>query len=77
MESAPETNVIVEYLLNHTPQLQEPQKAVSEELLSMAGQIKKILELYPENDPAVLAIKASPAYQKVAGIINGTKSSHS
>lgn len=75
MESAPETNVIVEYLLNHTPQLQEPQKAVSKELLSMAGQIKKILELYPENDPAVLAIKASPAYQKVAGIINGTKSS--
>ena len=71
----PETNVTEKYLLNHTPQLQEPPKAVSEELLSMAGQKKKILELYPEKEPAVLAIKASPAYQKVEGIINGTKSS--
>lgn len=40
----------------------------------MADQIRKVLEQYPADHPAVAAIKQSEAYQKVAYLIEGTES---
>lgn len=71
MELCPSANVIVENLLEHTPQLKSCEQGVSEELLSLAEQVKKLLSGYPPNHPAVTAIKKSNAYQKVANLIEG------
>jgi len=57
---------IVEFLLNHTPELQAPPSA---ELLALAEKVRGLLSAYPPDDPAVAALKASPAYQKVAYLI--------
>lgn len=43
--------------------------AASPELLELAEQIRTVLRQYPANDPAVQALKQSPAYQKVAYLI--------
>ncbi len=58
---------MVEFLLDHTPALQEPKP--SSELLHLAEQVRMILSAYPPDDPAVAALKASAAYQKVACLI--------
>lgn len=39
---------------------------IVEFLIKNTAQVEKILALYPADDPAVIALKASPAYQKVA-----------
>ena len=39
----------------------------------MAEKIRMLLAAYPENDPAVAAIKQSPAYQRVAYLIEGNQ----
>ncbi len=65
----PEGNIVVEYLTEHTPQLKSRHQEVSEELLELAAQVKKLLSGYPPNHPSVIAIKASEAYQKVAELI--------
>ena len=58
---------MAEFLLDHTPQLQAPPP--SPELLALAEKVKTMLAAYPADDPAVEALKASPAYQKVAHLI--------
>lgn len=58
---------VVEFLLDHTPELQAPPP--SPELLALAEKVKTMLAAYPADDPAVEALKASPAYQKVAHLI--------
>ena len=60
---------LVEFLIEHTPELQAPPP--SEELLNMAEKVRTILAAYPADDPAVRALKASPVYQKVAYLIEG------
>jgi len=60
---------MVEFLTEHTPELQTPPP--STELLALAEKIRMILSAYPADDPAVTALKASPAYQKVAYLIEG------
>ena len=60
---------MVEFLIDHTPQLQAPKPSV--ELLALAEQIRTILAAYPADDPAVAALKQSDAYQKVAQLIEG------
>ena len=60
---------MVEFLTEHTPELQTPPP--SPELLALAEKIRMILSAYPADDPAVTALKASPAYQKVAYLIEG------
>lgn len=62
---------MVEYLLEHTPELKK--KEASAELLSLAEQVRSLLEAYSPENPAVAAIKASPVYQKVAWLIEGDK----
>lgn len=58
---------IVEYLTEHTPELQK--KNVSDELLALAEQVKKLLTAYPPGTPEIEALKLSPTYQQVAWLI--------
>lgn len=61
---------MVECLLN---QLEEEQVQALPELLRLADQIRILLAQYPANDPAVVALKQSEAYQKVAHLIEEPK----
>ena len=60
---------IVEFLLEHTPQLQAPPP--SQELLDLAEKVRTILSAYPPDDPSVLALKQTPVYQQVVHLIEG------
>ena len=39
--------------------------------LALAEQVRTVLAAYPADDPAVAALKASPAYQRVVNLIEG------
>ncbi len=58
---------VVEFLTDHTPQLQAARP--DPELLALAEKVRGMLSVYPEDDPAVAAIKQSPVYQRVAHLI--------
>ncbi|MDE7244670.1 MAG: hypothetical protein K2O18_11955, partial [Oscillospiraceae bacterium] len=58
---------MAKFLLDHTPALQKPKP--NNELLHLAEQVRMILSTYPPDDPAVAALKASAAYQRVACLI--------
>nr|WP_325251467.1 glycosyltransferase [uncultured Oscillibacter sp.] len=60
---------MVEFLMEHTPELQAPPPGA--ELLALAEKVRTILAAYPADDPAVAALKVSPAYRKVANLIEG------
>lgn len=60
---------MVEFLTEHTPQLQAAKP--SGELLALAEKVRSMLAIYPSDDPAVEIIKQSPAYQKVVHLIEG------
>lgn len=49
--------------------LRDSDDQVSKELLMLAQQVKTILDRFPANHPSVKALKMSPAYQKVAKLI--------
>lgn len=61
---------MAEFLTMHTPELHTP--APSAELLSLAEQVRTLLASFDPSDPAVAAVKASEAYQKVAHLVEGT-----
>lgn len=65
----PELTPMVEYLIKNTPQLTREPEAAAAELAALAEQVKRLLAMYPADDPAVAAIKKSEAYQKVAGML--------
>lgn len=65
----PGMKTMVEFLTEHTPELQAPPP--SSELLALAEQVRTMLAAYPADDPAVAVLKASPAYRKVAYLIEG------
>lgn len=69
LASCPEMKPMAEFLAKHTPELQPPPP--SPELLALAEQVRSILAMYRADDPAVEALKASPAYRKVAHLIEG------
>lgn len=69
LELCEEAKPVVEFLTAHTPQLQTAQ--ASGELLALAEKVRTLLAAYAPNDPAVLVIKQSPAYQRVAHLIEG------
>lgn len=59
---------MVEFLLNHAPELQTKPEP-SAELLALAEQIRTVLAGFAPDDPAVVALKQSEAYQKVTYLI--------
>lgn len=61
---------IVEFLLEHTPELQSNQP--SPELLALAEKVRSMLEMFAPDDPAVAALKESAAYQRVAHLVEKT-----
>ena len=70
-------NSMVKYLLNNVEndmsKIEIP-KEVTPELMMLAQKVKAILSSYPENDPAVLAIKQSEVYKQVAHLIEEPES---
>lgn len=58
---------MVEFLTEHTPELHMPEP--DPELMDLAGKVHDLLNLYPQDDPAVVAIKASDVYKRVAHLI--------
>lgn len=69
LENCKDMKPMVEFLQKHTPELQAP--APSPELLALAEQIRTVLAGFDPDNPAVVALKQSEAYQKVAWIIEG------
>lgn len=69
LETNPAMKPMVEYLTENTPELWNT--GTAPELLALAEKVKALLAAYPADDPAVAAVKASPAYQKVAYLIEG------
>lgn len=69
LENAPGMKRMVEFQIERM----EERKCqnVSPELLELADKVRTILAQYPPYDPAVLALKQSEAYQKVAYLIEG------
>jgi len=71
MRAAPETKKTVAYLLDEIER-QEKERKIADapaELLELAEQMRKVLAQFPDDHPAVLEIKRSPAYQKVSWLI--------
>ena len=60
---------LVDFLLENTPELQAPPESPAPELLELAEKVRALLAQYDPADPAVAVLKASPAYQKVAHLI--------
>lgn len=62
----------VEFLVKHLERQQEARRnQAPPELLALAEQVRMMLSMYPADDPAVAALKASPAYQQVKDFIEG------
>lgn len=64
----PGTQKMAAFLLDNTPEVQEL-LAPSPEVRALADQVRVILARYEPNDPAVVALKQSETYQKVAHLI--------
>ena len=69
LTSCPSMKPMTEFLLNQLERAQRLQ--APPELLVLAEQVRTLLTAYEPGDPAVTALKASPAYQKVAYLIEG------
>ena len=66
--TCPEMKPMVEFLSEHTPELKPP---VSGELLALAEQVRIMLASYAPDNPMVVMLKQSEAYQQVAHLIEG------
>ena len=64
LDTAPAMKEMVDFLLDH-----KPKTAAQKELEQLAQQVRRILAQYAPDHPAVVALKASPAYQKVADLL--------
>lgn len=75
LKAAPTLKEMVEYLLDDVKaELDQTEKerenaAVNPELLDIAAQIRTVLAQYVPDDPAVVALKQTPAYQAVAHLV--------
>lgn len=69
LKTAPVYNKVLYVLLDYVSS-----QNASPELLALAEKIRGILAQYSPDDPAVQEIKQSPAYQKVAYLIDGVTS---
>lgn len=74
LASCPDAKKIVEFLIENTPELRTAQiPQANAELLALADQVRTMLAAYAPNAPAVVALKQSTAYQKVAWIIENVE----
>ena len=73
LHAAPQMKYFVTFLGEH--EKQEMEKQVSPEFLALAKNVRAILAMYAPDDPAVVALKQSDAYQKVAYLIEDTEAS--
>lgn len=64
LQAAPGMKSAVEHLLEN-----RPKSAAQRQLEQMAEQVRAILAQYPPDDPAVIALKQSEAYRKVAHLL--------
>lgn len=64
LEVMPSMKSMIEFLMENPPETPR-----SRELKELAQKVKALLSQYPEDDPAVLAIKQSPIYQRVAHLL--------
>lgn len=64
LEVAPAMKGMVDFLLEH-----KPKTDAQRQLEKLAEQVQTVLSQYPPNDPAVIALKQSEAYQKVAPLL--------
>lgn len=71
LESVPVYNAVIDALLDYISSLNASN--ASPEMLALAEKIRGILSQYSPDDPAVQVVKQSPAYQKVAYLIDGSK----
>ena len=69
LTSCPSMKPMAEFLLNQLERAQWLQ--APPELMALAEQVRTLLAAYDPGDPAVAALRASPAYQKVAYLIEG------
>ena len=72
LQTAPHVERIVDFLAQEAEDNERP-KTSSPELLALADQVRMILSQYVPNDPAVVALKQSDAYQKVASLLEEPK----
>lgn len=64
LQAAPGMKSAVEYLLES-----RPKSAAETQLEQLAEQVRAVLAQYPPDDPAVIALKQSDAYRKVAHLL--------
>lgn len=70
LKIAPVMKSMVKYLLkNIENEINKIPEEVNPELLALAEKVRTILSAYPQDDPAVFAIKQSEVYKKVAYLI--------
>jgi len=71
IKTFPGAKQIVEFLLEQVEQEQYPSAVTdnSSELAALADQVRSLLANYSPDDPVVAEIKSSPAYKKVAWLI--------
>jgi len=72
LETAPEMKPMVEFLSEELERqlMGATEMTATPELISLAEQVRTILAAYGPDDPAVAAIKESPAYKQVAWLID-------
>lgn len=73
LRTAPQMKEFVEYLLYR--EKNNMRTKASPELLALAEKVRSILAQYPSDDPAVMALKKSEAYRKVAYLIDNIEES--
>lgn len=69
LEHSPEMKGMVEFLADHTQEIQEA--LVPPELQTLADQVRTVLARFAPDDPALQALRESEAYRKVAHLIEG------
>lgn len=71
LENCPEQKSMVEFLLSEVRKREKRRvmERAPAELKELAEKIRAILARYPPDDPAVAQLKSSPAYQRVADLI--------
>ncbi len=69
LKTAPMMKKVVEYLSKSVQDKLDAEKENEEELQALAQQVKMMLSAFPADHPSVIVLKQSPAYQKIAHLL--------